>query len=99
LSPKEKKYLEGSSALELEGLLQSYLFQATERQNNVKNSGRKSLRAENKTTKLLNNFHGYVQAYSGVVQIMNAAGPGYGDAAYGALSTFLVVYSPLTTIS
>jgi hypothetical protein len=94
LSSREKKYIDGSSAPELETILQSYLEQATERHDNVTNSARKTLRAEKSATKFLNIFHGYVQAYSGVVQIMNAAGPGYGDAAYGALSTFLVVGSP-----
>jgi hypothetical protein len=91
LSPKDKKYLEALSVSELQDVFRSYLPKAAERQNNVNNSARRTVRAVNSTTKFLNNFHDYIQAYSGATQIMNAAGTGYGDAAYGALSIFLVV--------
>jgi hypothetical protein len=94
LSKSEKRYLEGASASELESTLQTYLVRATSRQEDVQTSTKKRARTERGTTKFLNDFHGYVQAYSGVIQIMNGAGPGYGDAAYGALSLFLVVNRP-----
>ncbi|KAJ4356774.1 uncharacterized protein N0V89_004810 [Didymosphaeria variabile] len=92
LSRKEKDYLNGSSADELETVLQTYFHRATERQTALKTSQRKAHRAERRTFEFLDNFHNYAEAYSGVIQIMNAApGGGYGDAAYGALSLFLVV--------
>ncbi|KAL1606274.1 hypothetical protein SLS60_003676 [Paraconiothyrium brasiliense] len=92
LSRKEKEYLNGSSADELETVLQTYFHRATEKRTAVKTSQKKTHRAERRTIEFLGNFHNYVEAYSGVIQIMNAApGGGYGDAAYGALSLFLVV--------
>jgi hypothetical protein len=91
LSKKATQYLAGASATELDSLLRTYLEDATARHDGVLNSASKMVRAERSTTRRLNNFHGYVEAYSGVIQLMDGAGPGYGSAAYGALSLFLVV--------
>ncbi|ORX96838.1 hypothetical protein BCR34DRAFT_607493 [Clohesyomyces aquaticus] len=92
VTSKEKRYIrEGSTHAELESMLQAEIDKAATAQTNVKHGKSKRVRVEQQTTKFLDRFHGYVQAYSGVVQIMNGAGQGYGDAAYGALSLFLVV--------
>ncbi|OAG03005.1 uncharacterized protein CC84DRAFT_1219924 [Paraphaeosphaeria sporulosa] len=92
LSLKQKKLLDGSSLEELENMLQLNLDRAIEQQTADRTSAAMLDRAERKTTRFLNSFHSYVQAYSGVIQIMNGApgGGGYGDAAYGALSLFLM---------
>lgn len=101
LSNEEKAYLKGSSADDLERLLHTYLGGATQRRDAVKTSGRKRDRTERKTTDLMNSFHGYVEAYSGVIQIMNGVpgAAGYGDAAYGALSALLMVHQSLLSQS
>jgi hypothetical protein len=93
LTREEKEYLNGSSAGELEEMLQTYLDRASERQTADATRPGKFNPAERKTTKFLNNFHSYVEAYSGIIQLMNGApgGGGYGNAAYGALSLFLMV--------
>jgi hypothetical protein len=88
----EKQYIDnGSSRAELENLFQRYLDETARKVDNDKNSTSKRRRAGRHTTLFLNKFQDYVNAYSGIVQVMNGAGPGYGDAAYGALSLFLVV--------
>lgn len=89
---KEKRYiLEGYSSKDLERMLQFYLRNAAQGQTNSQESRSKRIRAEHRTTDFLDKFHNHVQAYFGIVQLMNGAGQRYGDAAYGALSLFLVV--------
>ncbi|KAF2660353.1 hypothetical protein K491DRAFT_774836 [Lophiostoma macrostomum CBS 122681] len=91
LSKDERRYLQGASATELDGVLQTYLNRAHKETNKAKTSMQTGSRVERSATRFLDQFHGYVQAYSGVIQLMNGAGANYGDAAYGALSLFLVV--------
>lgn len=93
LSRQERECLDSSSADELEGLLQKHLDHAIKRQEVAKDKRNKLKRAANKTSDFLVAFHGYVEAYSGVIQIMNGApgAGGYGNAAYAALSLFLMV--------
>lgn len=43
------------------------------------------------TLTFVNNFSGFLQAYSGIVEIMQAADQQYGGAAYSALSLLLIV--------
>lgn len=93
LSRRERECLNTSSADELERLLQEYLERAIKRREVTKDKRNKLKRATNKTSDFLVAFHGYVEAFSGVIQIMNGApgAGGYGNAAYGALSLFLMV--------
>jgi hypothetical protein len=92
LSKSEQAAIGNASASELEDLIQAYMDRANDskdaRKGNVK-SGKRSM------SKFLDNFSEYVKAYSGVVQVMEGAGLGYGKAANGALQLFLVV-SPQT---
>jgi hypothetical protein len=88
----EKQYIDyGSSCAELESLFQRYLTETETKIDDAKNGTGKRRRAGRHTALFLSKFQDYVNAYSGIVQVMNGAGPGYGDAAYGALSLFLVV--------
>ncbi|KAI9736713.1 MAG: hypothetical protein M1834_000917 [Cirrosporium novae-zelandiae] len=41
--------------------------------------------------RFLNNLSGFLEAYSGVVEVVRCAGAQYGDAGYGALSLLLIV--------
>jgi predicted RNA-binding protein len=94
LSKKERELLSSQSYEKLEELMRYYLGQAQSEQEKYRADNKWINRAGRRTTEFLNNFNGYVEAYSGIIQIMNGAGPfgqGYGDAAYGALSLFLVV--------
>src|SRR5689334_13964224 len=91
LSVEERRYVNGASLGELETLMNVYVQKAIEAQTRWATNTRKRARSERAVTTLLTNFHQYAQAYSGVVELMNGAGPGYGNAAYGALSLLLVV--------
>lgn len=97
LTGDETKYLTNCSASELEILFSRYLDQVENAKKHHEGDGRGWKAARNGVSKFLNNFNDYVRAYSGVIQIMNGAGPSYGDAAYGALSVLLVVLHPDST--
>lgn len=85
--------MKNSSTEELEKLLHTYLDRAANRRDITKVNKNKIKRAADKTSGFLISFHGYLEAYSGVIQIMNGipGAAGYGNVAYGALSLFLVV--------
>jgi hypothetical protein len=90
---EEKDYLDGSSAGELEEILQTYLDRASGQQRaNATRPGKFNC-VDRKNAKFLNDFHSYAKAYSGVIEWMKGApgGGGDGDATYGALSFFLTV--------
>jgi hypothetical protein len=91
LSKAQTQYLTNCSESELETLLSRYLSQAENRKNQHDEDTRGLKRARSGTSKFLNNFNDYIQAYSSIIQIMNGTGQNYGDAAYGALSLLLVV--------
>jgi len=93
LTRTEIRYLSDCSAEKLESLLSSYLGQAqNSKEHHGGDGGRRGLKwARSSTSKFLNNFNNYLQAYSGIVQMMNGVGPNYGDVAYGALSLLLLV--------
>lgn len=94
LSKAETQYLSDCSASELETLFSRYLGQAEDRREHHDGDMRVLNRARKESSKFLNNFNDYVQAYSAVIQMMNGVGPNYGDMAYGALSLLLVVLAP-----
>jgi len=85
------KYLSDCSEHELEVLLSGYLSQAENEKEHHDEETRGLKGVRRGTSKFLNNFNDYVQAYSGIIQLMNGTGQNYGDAAYGALSLLLVV--------
>lgn len=91
LSRAETRYLSNCSASELETLFSRYLGQAEDSREHYDGDMRVLNRVRKETSKFLNNFNDYVQAYSGIIQIMNGVGQNYGDMAYGALSLLLVV--------
>lgn len=41
--------------------------------------------------KFLHNFSGFLEAFSGIVEVVRSAGAQYGEAGYGALSLLLIV--------
>ena len=91
LSEADQQYISSCSEAELEALILKHLNKANNGKARHDNDRSRLGRARSGTSKFLNNFHEYVQAFSGIIQIMNGAGQGYGDAAYGALSILLVV--------
>lgn len=91
LSKVDQDKIAAASATELETVIQTYMEKAAEQQNVLKSSNGYSQKSQRGLHRFLDNFNGYVQAYSGVVSIMKGAGLGYGEAAYGALQLFLVV--------
>ena len=91
LSKREKEYLSGCTHSRLEELMQVCLDDAQARREKHALSMHWRRRLYRGTEEFMNDFHSYVEAYSGFAQLMNGAGQGYGDAAYGALSLLLVV--------
>jgi len=90
-----RRYLSKCSEEELEVLLLECLRKANDGRYQHDSDNSRSARIRSGTSKFLNSFHNYTQSFSAIIQIMNGAGQGYGDAAYGALSIFLLVGSPL----
>lgn len=91
LSKAEQEKIANASASELEKMIQFYMHEADRKQDGVQSGAGKATRAERGIHRFLDNFNGYVQAYSGIVAIMKGCGLGYGEAAYGALQMFLIV--------
>jgi len=94
LTKTEREFLSSQPYDKLEELMRYYLGQAQSQQEKHHAEKKWIKKAGRRTTEFLTNFQGYMEAYSGIIQIMNGAGPfgqGYGDVAYGALSLLLVV--------
>ncbi|KAF1994267.1 hypothetical protein P154DRAFT_527175 [Amniculicola lignicola CBS 123094] len=91
LSNTDKENLRCASREDLEVLMQHYMDDAVKRQDDLQTSERMAAKTERGLTRFLNSFHGYVEAYSGIVSLVKGAGGGYGEAAYGALAMFLVI--------
>jgi len=98
LSEREKKYLSGCTHSKLEELMQVCLDEAQAQQEKHDLIIHWRKRLYRGTEELMNNVHGYVEAYSGFAQLMNGAGQGYGDAAHGALSLLLLVCARILSI-
>ena len=91
LSKREKEYLSGCTHSRLEELMQVCLHDAQVQQEKHALSMHWRRRLYRGTEEFMNDFHSYMETYSGFAQLMNGPGQGYGDAAYGALSLLLVV--------
>ncbi|RYP73618.1 hypothetical protein DL771_003506 [Monosporascus sp. 5C6A] len=76
---------------ELDQLMTKCLHEAGSKQQSHQTEKTLSKRVGKRAVDFLVGCHDYLQAYSGVVQLMEGVSPGYGTAAYEVLSVFLVV--------
>lgn len=93
ITPEEQNYLKHADAASLELLLSCCLGNA-EVQRDLKEKGDGLIKRAGKSTQVFaNNFASYLQAYSGIIEIMQGADNQYGGAAYASLSLLLIVSS------
>lgn len=102
LADDERKFVEKIVATadleELNELLESFLRSAqAKQQTRMENQG--ILRQSGgKAVAFANSFSKYLQAYSGIVEVVKSADQQYGGIAYGALSVLLIVRLRLTAL-
>ena len=88
---EEQQFVQSADLKSLEGLLSQGLNEATNGRM-VHATSRQTLGKVGKATiTFANNFSGFLQAYSGIVEIMQGADQQYGGIAYSALSLLLIV--------
>lgn len=99
ISKAEYKLAEDADLETLQALMQESLGQA-QSQRKVRDEGQGVIRkAGKKTVVFVNNFSGYLQAYSGIVEALRAVDGQYGGLAYSTLSVFLIVRKPVLKTS
>ena len=91
ITKEEEHFLEEADAESVANLVSDCLGRAQEQQEKSQGNPKMIRRAGKKAVIFANNFSGFLQAYSGIVEIMKAADQQYGGVAYGTLSLFLVV--------
>ena len=92
LTAEEQNFLKQAGAEQLQGLLQDCLDGADGKR--LEHEQNRSLirRVGRGTVRFVNNFSGFLQAYSGIVERMNGADDQYGGLAYSTLSILLIVH-------
>lgn len=94
LTAEEKRLIEHADADSLATLLSNYLRAAKGQRDKHEEDSRSLARAGNKAVRFATNFSSFLQAYSGIVEIMKGADQQYGGLAYGTLSLTLIVRAP-----
>ena len=91
MTTEQKQFIENADLRSL-GELLSWLLDHAREQKNKNQDDRKFVRRLGKqTTSFAVNLSGFLQAYSGIVEIMKGADQQCGGVAYGTLSIFLMV--------
>lgn len=91
LTKEEERLAEDADVESLRGLVSNCLGRAQAQQEESRSRPSIIRKVGKKTVVFANNFSGFLQAYSGIVEIMKAADQQYGGIAYGTLSLFLIV--------
>lgn len=90
--PDEERQLVGTADADtLRRLVADSLNEAKERQEEHSQKQQTIGKVGKATVTFVHNFSGFLQAYSGIVEIMQAADQQYGGVAYSALSLLLIV--------
>ncbi|MCJ1383605.1 hypothetical protein MMC17_006719 [Xylographa soralifera] len=91
LTAEEQKFLKEAGPEQLQKLLQDCLDSADGKR--IEHEQNRSLigRVGKGTVRFVNNFSGFLQAYSGIVEVMNGADDQYGGLAFSTLSILLIV--------
>lgn len=88
---EEQQFIETANAESLEELLSNRLNEATGQRDKHASNQQKIVKVGKATQAFANNFSSFLQAYSGIVEIMKGADQQYGGVAYSALSLLLIV--------
>lgn len=88
---EEKRFVEHADAKSLGTLLSGCLDDAQVQRDETHASTKLTKRVGKKTVVFVNNFASFLQAYSGIVEIMQGADQQYGGLAYSVLSLLLIV--------
>ncbi|KAI4142990.1 MAG: hypothetical protein L6R39_004752 [Caloplaca ligustica] len=91
MTADERRSLQHATADSLDDLLSICLDDAKVQQDRRQRSQTVVKRAGKKTVVFASNFASFLQAYSGIVEIMQGADQQYGGAAYATLSLLLIV--------
>ncbi|KAG7005473.1 hypothetical protein G7Y79_00019g046530 [Physcia stellaris] len=91
ITPEEQNYLKHADAASLE-LILSRCHGNAEVQRDLKERSKGLIKRAGKSTEVFaNNFASYLQAYSGIIEIMQGVDNQYGGVAYASLSLLLIV--------
>ena len=91
MTAEEQQFIKTADADSLEKLLSHRLNEATGRRDEHAGNQRRIVKVGKATQTFASNFSGFLQAYSGIIEIMKGADEQYGGAAYSALSLLLIV--------
>lgn len=91
MTAEEQQFVKTADAESLEQLLSHCLNEATARRDTHISDKRTIVKVGKATQTFANNFSGFLQAYSGIIEIMKGADQQYGGVAYSALSLLLIV--------
>jgi len=95
MTREEACFLESTDAGSLSELLSGCLNEAQGQQYDRQKTRGVIRKVGNKTVVFVNNFSSFLQAYSGIVEIMKGADQQYGGVAYTSLSLFFIVSKTL----
>ena len=91
ITMKEQQFVQTANADSLEKLLSDSLYDATRQRDKHASSQKTIVKVGKATQTFASNFSGFLQAYSGIIEIMKGADQQYGGVAYSALSLLLIV--------
>ena len=91
MTVEEQQFVKTANAESLETLLSHRLNEATGQRDKHASNQPKILKIGKATRTFANNFSSFLQAYSGIIEIMKGADQQYGGVAYSALSLLLIV--------
>ena len=88
---EEQQFVQTANADSLEELLSHSLYDATGQRDKHASSQKTIVKVGKATQTFASNFSSFLQAYSGIIEIMKGADQQYGGVAYSALSLLLIV--------
>ena len=91
ITAEEQHIVDTADADLLEQLVSDSLGQAVKNREKHAHNRHPIRKAGKATVTFANNFSGYLQAYQGIIEIMQGADQQYGGVAYSALSLLLIV--------
>ena len=91
MTTKQEQFIENADLGSLGAFLSDLLEHAREQKNKNQDNRKLAGRLGKKSVTFAVNLSGFLQAYSGIVEIMKGADQQCGGVAYGTLSIFLIV--------
>ena len=91
ITVEEQQFVQTANAESLEELLSHRLNEATGHRDKHTSNQQRIVKVGKATQTFASNFSSFLQAYSGIIEIMKGADQQYGGVAYSALSLLLIV--------